>query len=201
MSEQEDVEFWKDLLPGDRIFVRYNGETERLWHERLLLWPVWLFDSAQWAVCTPDFDHYVEDLRGRDECIEEVYPVGRESRVFKTKDQTYRFANAIEQKEVSARSSARDESSPRRSRPGPGPCISCSISWAPRAQPSGAVARLALGRRRLGAHRPPAAALQAPGWDLPRASPLPLAYGVWRSLSTCRARRSSARSLLATRRW
>eukprot|EP00971_Amphidinium_carterae_P322713 6414024-Amphidinium_carterae.1 len=43
------------LTQGDVVYLRH--EEEDLWHERLLTGRSL---SGRWAVCAPDYDHYVE---------------------------------------------------------------------------------------------------------------------------------------------
>ena len=49
---------WKSLAVGDRVYVKYHNQ--RLWHERLLLWPVSRAEF-RWVVMTADGDIYAED--------------------------------------------------------------------------------------------------------------------------------------------
>lgn len=46
---------------GRRLWVFFDGDDH--WDERLLLWPG---SPTAWAILTPDFDMYVEELEGVD---------------------------------------------------------------------------------------------------------------------------------------
>eukprot|EP00971_Amphidinium_carterae_P343480 6483247-Amphidinium_carterae.1 len=49
----------RELSQGDVVYLRY--EEEDLWHERVLTGRSL---NGRWAVCTPDYDHYVEAVEG-----------------------------------------------------------------------------------------------------------------------------------------
>eukprot|EP00971_Amphidinium_carterae_P322147 6403423-Amphidinium_carterae.1 len=51
----------RGLVPGDVVHLRY--EEEDLWHERIL---TGRSVNGRWAVCTPDYDHYVETVEAAD---------------------------------------------------------------------------------------------------------------------------------------
>ena len=44
------------LVPGSRAYVHYVGD---MWHEQLIL--AWI-DVAEYVICTPDGDIYIEQL-------------------------------------------------------------------------------------------------------------------------------------------
>ena len=55
------AEWWSTLKPGDRVFVKYDGDPH--WHERIVVWPV---GGGTFAILTPDDDVYCESLNRSD---------------------------------------------------------------------------------------------------------------------------------------
>ena len=59
-------EDWLSRLAVGRRVGLYYAEADKLWHERMLIYPV-DGESAEWYVLTPDGDIYIENVAAKDE--------------------------------------------------------------------------------------------------------------------------------------
>ena len=85
--------WWSSLRPGMSVGVKFDDDSEDLWHERLLLWPC-SANGSQWYVVTPDSDKYVEDLTcpGGEDCPVRAFSCSdRRVCVNEAKGKFYRF--------------------------------------------------------------------------------------------------------------
>ena len=93
-----DQEFWKRVMPGQRILIWYRDDD--VYHERVALWPTGVSGTTRWAFATPDHAErdgsgiYVEDA-GSIEDVSKVAPLSLSGKRPYLDEDIYAFADVF----------------------------------------------------------------------------------------------------------